>query len=175
MWRDREELAFPVAFPFVHELAPSTSLSKSQQVLQIVLKKFPDPRADLPLEDIVAFRRDPETQYKFAKLWHWMQKVAIGNTNTKEIEEELDWLLTDYQFHIQQTSKKVRTDRLKAWLTVPADALENLVHLKFGKAVASLLDLKSASIAAHDEELKAPGNEIAYLKESIELLSPTHS
>jgi len=41
----------------------------------IVLKRFPDPRPDLSLEDILAFRRDPETQYKFAKLWHWMHKV----------------------------------------------------------------------------------------------------
>lgn len=175
MWRDRQEMVFPVAFPFVDELARGSSISKSQQVLQIVLKRFPIPRADLPLEDILAFRRDQETKYKFDKLWHWMQKVAMGNTDPKEIEEELDWLLTDYRFQIQQISKTVRTDRLKAWLTVPANVLENLVHLKFGRATALLLDVKSASIAAHREELKTPGNEIAYLNESIELLSPRRS
>jgi hypothetical protein len=53
--------------------------------------------------------------------------------------------------------------------------LENLVKLRLGKIAVGLLDLKRARIAAHDEELKAPGNEIAYVKESIELLSATGS
>jgi hypothetical protein len=172
IWRDRRETAFPVNFPFVEKLAPGSAISKSQQVLAVVLKRFPDPRPDLPLEDVVAFKRDPETQYKFAKLWHWMQKVATNSGGPRELEEELDWLLTDYGHHVQQMSQQVRTDKLKTWITVPAEMLENIIKLKFGKIASRLLDLRSARIAAHDEELKAPGNEIAYIKESIELLSP---
>ena len=171
MWRDRQETAFPVVFPFVEKLAPASAISKSQQVLAVVLKRFPDPRPDLPLEDIVAFKRDAETQYKFAKLWNWMHRVAAGGNGARELEEELDWLLTDYRHHIEQLSERVHTEKLKAWFTVPAEMLENVVKLKFGKIAERLLDLKSARIAAHDEELKAPGNEIAYIKESIELLS----
>jgi hypothetical protein len=172
LWRQRQESAFPVAFPFVRELAPESTISRSQQVLQFVIKRLPEPRPDLPLEELLAFRRDPETQYKFAKVWHWIQSVAAGTKSANEIEEELDWLLTDYRHQVEQISKRVRTDSLKAWVTVPANILENLVHLKFGKVAARLLDWKSVNIAAHAEELKAPGNEIAYLKEAGELVSP---
>jgi len=53
-----------------------------------------------------------------------------------------------------------------------AETLENLVKLRFGKIAATLFDLKSARISAHEDELKLSGSEIAYVKESIELLSP---
>jgi hypothetical protein len=172
LWRDRQETAFPVAFPFLDELAPASAVAKSQQVLRIVLKRFPDPQPDLPLEDIVQFKRDPDTRHKFAKFWHWTQKMAAGSSSTRELEEELDWLLTDYTAQVEQTSKRARYDRLKVWVTVPADTLENLVKLRFGKIAATLFDLKSARISAHEDELKLPGSEIAYVKESIELLSP---
>jgi hypothetical protein len=96
-WRDRHETAFPVVFPFVEKLAPASAISKSQQALSVVFKRFPDPRPDLPLEDIVAFKRDQDTQCKFAKLWAWIQRVATRETAVRELEEELDWLLTDYR------------------------------------------------------------------------------
>jgi hypothetical protein len=174
-WRDRKQTVFPVVFPFKDDLAPESAIGKSQQVLRVVLKQFPDPRPDLPLEDIVAFKRDRETQYKFEKLWSWMQKLAAGDSGVRELEEELDWLLTDYRHQVEQTSKKVRNDRLKAWITVPAEILEGIVKLKFGTIATRLLSLDSARIAAHDEELKLPGSEIAYVKESIDLLSSSRS
>jgi hypothetical protein len=172
LWRDRQETAFPVAFPFLDELAPGSAISKSQQVLKITLKRFPDPQSELSLEDVVTFKRDAGTKYKFAKFWHWMQRLAAGSTSAREIEEELEWLLADYTNHVEQTSKRARYDRLKIWITLPFDTLENLIKLKFGKVAEKLVDLKIASIAAHDEELKLPGSEIAYVKESIELLAP---
>ena len=61
---------------------------------------------------------------------------------------------------------------MKKATTVPAETLENLIKLRFGKIAATLIDLKKASIAAHEDEVKLPGGEIAYVKESIELLSP---
>jgi hypothetical protein len=173
-WRDRKETAFPVIFPFLDKLAPDSAVSRSQQVLAIVLKRFPEPRHDLPLEDILAFRRDEATKYKFAKLWHWMQKLATSGQTSRELEEELDWLLTDYGFHIQQTSKTLRAEKLKALVTAPAEILENIVKFNFGKVAARLVDVENMRIAAHDAELKEPGNEIAYIKESIELLSKKH-
>jgi hypothetical protein len=171
-WRDHQKRAFPVIFPFREELAPASSVAKTQHVLSIVLKRLPDPRPDLPLEDIVAFKRDPETIEKFERFWRWTRKLAKGGEEIQELEEELDWLPTDYTRQVERASKKARYDRLKVWVTVPAETLENLIKLRFGKIAATLIDLKKASIAAHEDEVKLPGGEIAYVKESIELLSP---
>jgi hypothetical protein len=172
LWRDHQKRAFPVIFPFRDELAPEGAVDKTQQVLTLVLKRLPDPQPDLPLEDIVAFKRDPETIEKFDRFWHWTRKLANGGEGIQALEEELDWLLVDYTRQVERASKLARYDRLKIWVVVPAETLENLIKLKFGKIASTLIDLKKASITAHDDELKLPGSEIAYVKESIDLLSP---
>lgn len=175
LWRDYQKRAFPVIFPFRDELAPGSAVTKTQEVLTLVLNRLPEPQPDLPLEDIVAFKRDPETIEKFDRFWRWTRKLAKGGEGIEELEEELDWLLTDYTRQVERASKMARYDRLKVWVTVPAETLENLIKLRFGKIAATLIDLKKASIAAHDDEVKLPGSEIAYLKESIALLSPIHT
>ena len=170
LWRDRGELAYPVIFPFnVRKRRPA---EKRQEVLSIVLKQFPDPRPDLPLEDIVSFKLDPETQYKFKKFWDWIRKFSDEKHDRHELEEEIDSLLIDYRYHLKQLTNKVQTDRRKVWVSLPGDLAEDLVKFRWGKALGRLFDLKLERIAAHDEEMKAPGNEIAYVKESIDLLSP---
>ncbi len=43
-WRDRQETAFPVVYPFVEKLAPDSALSKSQQAIAVIL--FVEQRPD---------------------------------------------------------------------------------------------------------------------------------
>ncbi len=172
LWRDKNELAYPVIFPFKEPKRKRSSTEKRQQVLSIVLKQFPDPRPDLPLEDIVSFKQDPETQHKFKKLWDWIRKFGEVTQDRHELEEEIDSLLIDYRYHLKQLTNKVQTDRRKVWVSLPGDLAEDLVKFRWGKALGRLFELKLERIAAHDEEMKLPGHEIAYVKESIDLLAP---
>lgn len=172
LWRDRGELAYPVIFPFKKKEREENTAEKRHAVLSIILEQFPDPRPDLPLEDIVSFKRDPETQYKYKKLWDWIRKFGDVNQNKHELEEEIDSLLIDYRHHLGQLTNKIDTDRRKVWVSMPGDVIEDLVKFRWGKALGRVFQLKLERIAAYEEEMKLPGNEIAYVKESIDLLAP---
>jgi hypothetical protein len=172
LWRDKGELAYPVIFPFKEPKNKQSRTGKRHDVLTIVLKQFPDPRPDLPLEDIVAFKRDPETQYKFKKLWDWIRKFGEEQKDKYEMEEEIDSLLTDYRYHLKHLTNKIKNDNRKYWVSLPGDLLEDVVKFQWGRSLGRLFELKRERILAHDEELRVPGSEIAYVKESIDLLSP---
>jgi len=170
-WHEREQLVHPVVFPFVPLEGVPVSLSETHKVLSIVLKRLPTASEDLPLEDIIAFKRDPDTQYKFAKFWHWTQNLATGAANQHEVEEQLDWLITDYSHHLAQLTKQINHERVEVLVATPAEIAEDLVKMRWSKLVKGLLALRRTKINAHAAELKLPGNEVAYITEASELLT----
>ena len=126
LWRDRGELAYPVVFPFEGIKALPSSLKRRHNVLSVVLKRFPSPTSDLPLEDIVAFKRDSETQHKFDQFWAWTRRLSKQDVDTHELEEELDFLITDYSAHLKQLTTETGHQRLKSFSQRQAIYLKTL-------------------------------------------------
>jgi hypothetical protein len=171
LWRDREEVAYPVFFPFGTAERFPKELAETHNALSIVIEKLPTPSPDLPFEDIVAFKRDSETQYKFAKFWHWTKKIAKGTSNRNELREEIDWLLLDYSTHLKQLTKEINSERAEVVVATPVEVLEDLVKFRWGKIVRGLFALRQKQISAHSAELKLPGSELAYITEASRVLS----
>jgi hypothetical protein len=135
------------------------------------LKRLPTPSEDLPLEDLVAFKRDPDTQYKFASFWHWTNKIAKGASRQHDLEEEIDWLITDYSHHLEQLTKEVNYERAEVLIATPVEMLEDLAKLRWGKVVRGIFALGKKKISAHSAELKLPGSELAYITDASKVLS----
>jgi len=175
LWRDRQEIAYPIAFPFKDFAKVPGDFKRMHDVLSVVIKRFPAPSSDVPLEDIVAFKRDPETKYKFAKFWQWVRKTAEGKGDMVQVNEELDSLMNEYTHHLHQLSKETRDQHLEIVLTSPADVIEDLIKLRLGNLARRFLKFRSIKIAAHGAEMKLPGNEIAYITEASKALAPRRS
>jgi|GEM_PF-6223236 len=171
LWKDRGDLAYPVIFPFQTIKELPEDFAQAHQVLSIVLKRLPTPSEDLPLEDLLAFKRDPDTQYKLAKFWHWTNKTAKGMSSQHELEEEIDWLITDYSHHLGQLTKEVNSERVEVLVATPVEVLEDLVKLRWGKVVRAIFALHRKKISAHGAELKLPGSELAYITDASKVLS----
>jgi hypothetical protein len=171
LWRDREEFAYPVVFPLQMVKGLPEDFAQTHQVLSIVLKRLPTPVEDLPLEDLVAFKRDPDTQYRFARFWHWTNKIGKGIFNQHDLEEEIDWLITDYSHHLEQLTKEVNYERAEVLIATPVEMLEDIAKLRWGKVVRALFALGKRKISAHSAELKLPGSELAYITDASEVLS----
>jgi hypothetical protein len=170
-WRDHQDVVYPVVFPFTWGGRPPAAWVDTHTVLSVVLKRLPAPSEPLPLQDILAFKRDPDTQYKFARFWHWTRTIAKKNLNASEIGEEIDWLITDYSEHLKQLTKAVSYDRTEVLVSTPLEMLENLVKIRWSKMAKSLFSLGRKKIAAHRDELKLPGSEVAYLSAATTMLA----
>jgi hypothetical protein len=170
LWWDRQEIAYPIAFPFQDFANLPGQLKGIHDVLSVVMRRFPAPSPDVPLEDLVAFKRDSETKYKFAKFWQWVRKTAEGKGDMAQVNEELDSLMNEYVHHLHQLSKETRDQNLEIVLTSPADVIEDLVKLRLRNLARRFLKFRSIKIAAHGAEMKLPGNEIAYITEASNAL-----
>ncbi len=170
-WRDRQELVFPVVFPFGTVEAIPKQLAHTHTVLSIVVNHLPAPPDDLPLEDLVAFKKDKDTQYKFARFWHWTQQMVAKDKTEHELVEEIDWLMTDYSHHLEQLAKEQSSERLEVLVVTPLEVLEDLVKIKWGKLASAFFALRRKKVTAHNAELRLPGSELAYLTSATALLS----
>ena len=171
LWRDRQEIVYPIVFPFEKFAGIPGAFREIHVVLSAVVKHFPAAAPDVPLEDLVAFKRDPETRYRFSKFWHWVRKTAEGKGDVVHINEELDSLITEYLQHLHQLSKETTDQRVELSVANPVDLIEDVLKLRLGNLARRFLKFRSVKIAAHGAELKLPGSEIAYLTEATKALS----
>ena len=171
LWRDQGISAYPVAFPFNGLASLPSELQQSHSVLSVVFKRFPVPDGSVPLEDVLAFKRDSDTQRKFGLFWQWVRKSSASGQPAHVLEEELDSLIADYTAHLTQLKAEVGHERLETVLSVSGEVLEDLVKVRWGNLAKRFLQMRKIRISANAAELKLPGNEVAYVTEASRLLS----
>lgn len=142
-------------------------------VIDVVLKSLPVPDDLVAWEQILEYRSDPDARGKFLALRRWMNKIARENISVKEIQDELEFLIHEYQSNLKLHRMKVNSQTWQAILIAHADFIPNLVKLKWGDIAQSLFTLKHRRIALMELELTAPGNEVAYIAEAQETFENT--
>jgi hypothetical protein len=140
-------------------------------VLEIVLNRMPQPSSDVPWEQILEFRNDPETKGKFWALRAWMSDVAKASLSPTEIVEKLECSLYEYQQHMNLARMKTNWGMCRTIVCAAAELAEDLVKFKWGKAAQLLFTLKDRKIALAEAELQSKGREVAYIVASREQFS----
>ncbi len=144
---------------YTHEL-PNTNKSN---VAQIVISKLPLPNNETPWEPIIDYRNDSENQKNLLNLRKWIRKISAENLSSSEIEDELQWLMNQFQNHMKIHKMKANTETLEVLVKAPLEIIEDLVKLKFSKIPEPFFALKKRQINLLEAELNAPGREMAYL------------
>lgn len=165
IWRDQEEIAIPISFPY--GIAKSPSLARSK-VLSVVISEFPRPSDKVPLQDLIEFKRDPETRHKFRRFSKWVRRVATEDLGRGEISEEFRTLVDDYRYHMQLLDKDSRRERFEILATTVPDVVQDVTRLRFGDAMRRLFRFRNVEVAAHKQEMKSPGCELAYIQDAID-------
>lgn len=139
-------------------------------VIQIVLNTLPIPDDSTSWEQIIEYRNDPDSQNKFLDLRNWMTEVARAKLTPTEVEEKLEYLLSQYQRHMMLHKMKTSTSTLETVVTTTAEMLGDLVSFKWGKAAQALFSFKRKQVSLLEGELTAPGSEVAYIVKAKETL-----
>lgn len=154
-------LAIPV-LPTRIENPLSTGVSRVD-ALNIAIHSIPFPAKDVPLERLLDFRNDPDVKADFLALHKWATSTVTVRKNPTEILEEVEYLVSQYERHMKIHRIELGTGALETLVTIGAEALEDVVKLKWGSAAKLLFSLRKRNVGLLKAELSAPGKELAYL------------
>ena len=111
----------------------------------------------------MSFRKDQDTITKLLAIRNWINEVAKAELTFHEVEDKIDWLISDYERHMQLCKMKYNYGLLEVVVTVGAEFAENFLKLKWGKAAKKLFALKYQKIKLLETERNAPGSAVSYI------------
>ena len=161
------------AYPILSSPIPSLENPQANKVdvIQIVINALPQPSETIPWEQIIDFRNDPDTAHHFLALRNWMTETAKAQLTPGEIEEKIEYLLSQYGQHMKLHKLKINAGIIETIVVAGAEFLEDLVRLKWGKIAKGLFSLRHRRIALMEGELTAPGNQLAYIVKARQAFS----
>jgi len=142
-------------------------------VLSIAFGAFPEPEQDTPWEQILEFRRDPDSVSQALALRRWISRISHESIPEKEISQEIEWLLHEYESHMRLHRMKLTMGTLETIVVSFGEFVENLVKLKFGAIAKGLFSLEHRRIALLEAESQAPGREVAYIAQARKIFGTT--
>lgn len=139
------------------------NIAQEYDVVNIVLKSFPIIDENTNWEKVLDFKTDKDSKLKFLALRNWMIDIAKGNYSKTDISEKLEFLYFDYINHIEKHHLKIKKGNLKTFITSSAEILEDIVTIKWSKAINSIFDFFETKNKLVEIKAVAPGKEIAYI------------
>jgi hypothetical protein len=157
------------AFPIIDLIAPMKILSepsmspRKAEILRILFNALPVPDDSVPWEQIFDYRSDPDSRERLLSLRRWINKVSDGNLSVPEIQDEAEWLMHQYQKHMNFHKMKVNLATLESLVKAPLEVLENLVKINWSKLPDPLFTVTKRKVALLEVEINAPGRELSYI------------
>jgi hypothetical protein len=157
--RDKEV----VPLCWFHRRKVEDSKTSLDNVVEVILRAIPCPRADVPIEQILDFRADEEARTKLRRLRFWMRKLAREEAREREIVEELEELLFEYEEQMKIHRLKYEMNTWRVLLSTTAEVFESLARLKPKSAIDALFAVKEQRIKLLEAEASTIGKEVAYI------------
>jgi hypothetical protein len=135
-----------------------------ERLLRVVFGKIPFPDDDVKWDEILEYRRDPESRRRFAALRVWVSRVASRRVPEPEAAEEVEHLLAEFEAHVLRHHISHHLAPFEAVLAADARQMEELLGDKNRRLQKSELQFfRLSTDMFHDAEFSAPGRELAYV------------
>jgi hypothetical protein len=150
------------AFPLLTASDLKVGDCKKSEVIKVTVKNLPLPADDVPLHDILDFRKERESQDKLKQLRRWIKKTAIPDIPTRELEKEIDWLIQSYSQYMRIQGFKFKSSVVETVLTLTLGLAEDLVKMRLENLVGRFFAIGQENAKLSEAELSAPGREVSY-------------
>jgi hypothetical protein len=100
-----------------------------------------------------------------------MSKVARAELTAVEAEEQLEYLLSQFQRSMEIHRMKANAVALETLLVTSADVPRNLLTLQWGRIAKGLFSIRHRKIALLEGELTTRGSEVAYVIKARKVFS----
>lgn len=153
------------------ELRNEVSKTKKEEVISLVLQKLPIPNDQTSWEQILDFKLDTDTIRKFKGLKSWVNKISNSSFSPLEIEEEIEYLINEYENHIKLHKIKFNRGNLELLITTTIEVIENLIKFNWSEIFKCIFDIRKRHLDIRIAEADAPGKELAFLVKAQEKFS----
>jgi hypothetical protein len=137
-------------------------------LIEVVLDKLPMPSELTPWEAILDFKADKDAQGYLQGLKVWMGDIVRQKLTATEASEKLDWLLFQHKKHLEMHKLSYRWGTVGGTFVATAEILEDLVKIKWGKAVGAVVSIVDRRLELMKAELANPAKEISYIVKAQE-------
>ena len=142
------------------------NIGKKETVLKFILNQLPEPDDSVSLDQLLEFRKDPNTLRKYYALVKWVNEVAKKDFNLHEIQDEYNYLYHEYVEHFKIRNIKSKQGMLEIFVTASIDVLSG--QLSVGGVSTSLFSLWKHNLNLLEAESNFTGKEIAYIHKTEE-------
>lgn len=143
--------------------APRPADTSQDRAVSVVINALPMIDDSTPWEQVLEFRDDLDARGAMLRIADWMNEVTRAGLDAGEMGDKLGALISQYDQHMKVHRIKANRGALESFVVTTFEFLEDLVHLKFGKAAAGLFTLQRSKIALMEAELAAPGRDVAFV------------
>jgi uncharacterized protein YnzC (UPF0291/DUF896 family) len=148
------------SFPIFDE-EPNYTFGKKEKVLKFILSKIPSPSDDTSWEKIMDFKNDDNTKNKYNALINWVNKTSKGESYLNEIEDEYNYLYSDYLEQYRFHKMKHKLTSLEIIATLGFNFIAG--NLGISSLKTSAFRLWQSEMNLLESESKFTGKEIAYI------------
>ncbi len=149
------------SFP-IFQAEPNYNLAgKKEQVLNFFLSKIPTPEDSTSWENILDFKNDISTKNKYNALINWVNKIAKKESNLNEIEDEYNYLYSDYVEQFKLHKMKYKLSNLEIIACLGFDFIAGNLGISSAKTAAFRFWQSEMNLL--ESESKFSGKEIAYI------------
>jgi hypothetical protein len=133
------------------------------RLADITIRSLPVPSDDVPWEQIIDFRDDPDNRRRFQDLQYWMRRMVQEGMSDRDISNDLDYQIRRYEDYMRVQKLKFRRVSFRTLISVPAGIVEDILHARFRSALDMLFSVKDIGVELAEAELGAPGRNLAYV------------
>lgn len=130
---------------------------------KVIIKKFPSVFSESNHEKFIEFKSDPDTQVKLKRLRNWAFDIGKKGLTEKEIEQKLEYLLSEYEQQVKLHKMKYELNTFETVAIISLEVVENIAKLNFSKAAKVLFELGKKELKLLEAEHKFTGKEVALL------------
>lgn len=161
----------PILSNSLRSYSEAFNKTRKVELIEIVLHSLPIPDDNVPWEQILDFKNDEDSTSKLLALRNWINEIAKGTFDLNELEEKLEYLLDQYDTHMKFHRMKCKKGVIETVVTTTAEVMEDLMSFRWGKMAHSVFSIKNKQLYLMEEEMKAPGREVAYIYKAKERFS----
>jgi len=153
------------AYPLYESLQGfSTSTNESREaVLRVVFSRIPSPLESTSWDEILEYRRDPESQRRFSALRVWVNNTVSKQAPINEVIEELEYLVAEFEAHIRRHKLKYEMTPFESVVSLSSLGSEMAARSKMQELGKGFSIGMASSSLFPDSEFTAPGKELAYI------------
>ncbi len=151
-------------YPIISDLLKLDNNQENKNaVLNIVLENIPTIDESVSWEQLIDFKKNPDTKNKYLALRNWMIEMSLKSYSKMEIKDKFEFLLSEYEMHMKLNRIKYHSGKMETILVASSEIIENIVKLNFSKAMKSVFQIHKQNIALTEAELNTKGRELAYI------------